>query len=209
MARASAAGAEHRGIGAEPHRAAEIAALPCAARFRCRAPTRSAGRRPACRTGRTRSMTPPASRPDCGPFRSPPSAFRSRCRGTARSRSRAKRTAAILPSLPRSPKPPGTRMPCTSSSRCDRVDLLEHLAVHPVQPHPHPVRDAAMRQRLGQRFVAVEQVRVLADDRDAHLAFRRADRIDDALPARRGRAPSRRAGRNGAAPRGPCLRRGS
>ncbi len=31
--------------------------------------------------------------------------------------SRANRTASILPSVPRSPKPPGTRMPCTPSSR--------------------------------------------------------------------------------------------
>ena len=31
-------------------------------------------------------------------------------------RSRAKRTASILPAVPRSPKPPGTRMPCTPSS---------------------------------------------------------------------------------------------
>ncbi len=31
-------------------------------------------------------------------------------------RSRAKRTASILPSVPRSPKPPGTRMPLTFSS---------------------------------------------------------------------------------------------
>ena len=28
-----------------------------------------------------------------------------------------------------------------------------------------------MRQRLGQRLVGVEQVRVLADDRDLHLAL--------------------------------------
>ena len=65
-----------------------------------------------------------------------------------------------------------------------RAVAFEYLAVHPVQVHLHPVGDAAMRQRLGQRLIAVEQVGVLADDGDAHLALRRADRIDDVLPAR-------------------------
>ena len=32
-------------------------------------------------------------------------------------RSRANRTAAIMPGVPRSPNPPGTRMPLTPSSR--------------------------------------------------------------------------------------------
>ena len=65
----------------------------------------------------------------------------------------------------------------------DGMGLLEDLAVDPVELHAHAVGDAAMAERLGQRLVAVEQVRVLADHRDAHLALRRADGVDDALPA--------------------------
>jgi hypothetical protein len=38
-------------------------------------------------------------------------------------------------------------------------------------------------QRLGQRLVSVEQVRVLPDDGDRHLALGRLDAVHDALPA--------------------------
>ncbi len=64
-----------------------------------------------------------------------------------------------------------------------RVALLEDLAVEPVELDPDVIGDAAMAQRLGQRFVAVEEMRVLADDGDGDLAFGAADAGDDLLPA--------------------------
>ena len=98
--------------------------------------------------------------------------------GTARSR--ANRAASILPSEPRSPNPPGTRMPCTPFELAHRFRLgLEDLGIDPVELDPHIVGDAAMGHRLGQRFVAVGQVRVLADDGDRDLAFGLADAADD------------------------------
>ena len=82
----------------------------------------------------------------------------------------------------RSRRAPGCRArppaaaPC---SGCSKISLSTQSSCT-----LHPVGDAAMRQRLGQRLIAVEQVGVFADDGDAHLAFRRAHGVDDALPAR-------------------------
>src|SRR5216684_2611984 len=66
----------------------------------------------------------------------------------------------------------------------DRVLLLEDLGIEPIQIDAHIVGDAAMGQRLGQRFVAVAQMRVLADDGDVDLALGAADARDDFAPAR-------------------------
>src|SRR5215472_1455571 len=41
-----------------------------------------------------------------------------------------------------------------------RAVLLEDLAVEPIEPHLHMVGDAAMGERLGERFVTVEEMRV-------------------------------------------------
>ena len=60
---------------------------------------------------------------------------------------------------------------------------LEHLGIDPVELDPDIVGDAAMGHRLGQRFVAVGQMRVLADDRDLDLALGPADAVDDRVPA--------------------------
>ena len=65
-----------------------------------------------------------------------------------------------------------------------RVFLLEHLGLDPVEIDLHLVGDAAVRQRLGQRFVGVLHAGVFADDGDRHLAFRIADALVDELPAR-------------------------
>ena len=64
-----------------------------------------------------------------------------------------------------------------------RVGLLENLAVDPIQLHADIVGDAAMDQRLAQRFIGVGQMGVFADDGDRHLAFRPAHAGDDLLPA--------------------------
>ena len=98
-------------------------------------------------------------------------------------RSRANCAARILPSAPRSPKPPGTRMPWTSSRHGAGSSLLEHLALDPVEIDLHLVGDAAMGQRLDQRLVGVLQAGVFADDGDRHLAFGIAHALDDAVPA--------------------------
>src|SRR5438445_304519 len=54
------------------------------------------------------------------------------------------------------------------------VFLLEDLRIEPIEPDPDIVGDTAMGQRLGERFVAVEKMRVLADDGDIDLALRLA-----------------------------------
>ena len=59
---------------------------------------------------------------------------------------------------------------------------LEEFAIHPIQLHPHLVGDAAMRQRLVQRFIGVQQPGVLAHHRDRDLALGRGDAVLDALP---------------------------
>ena len=175
-------------IGAEPHGAAEIAARARAAPARCRASIRSSGRRPARRPGRTRSSWRPRCRRACAPPRSPPSACRSRCRNTApcaRARSAA---ARILPSAPRSPKPPGTRMPWTCSRIGRRILALEDLAFDPLELDLHAVGDAAMHQRLDQRLVGVLQPGVLADDGDRDLALGVVDALGSLRPSASGRA---------------------
>ena len=61
--------------------------------------------------------------------------WRSACRGRCRSRgclfSRAYWAARILPSMPRSPKPPGTRMPSTSPMTDFGAVVLDVLGVDP------------------------------------------------------------------------------
>ena len=57
----------------------------------------------------------------------------------------------------------------------DGVFLLEDLRVDPVELDPDLVGDAAVGQGLGQRLVAVEEMRVLADDGDVNLALRLPD----------------------------------
>jgi hypothetical protein len=68
-----------------------------------------------------------------------------------------------------------------------RVGLLENLAVEPVQLDADIVGDAAMGQRLGERFIGVLQMGVFADDGDRDLALGPADARDDLLPAREAR----------------------
>ena len=100
--------------------------------------------------------------------------------------SRAIRAAAILPSMPRTPKPPGIRMP---SASCDPVlDLLvaERLGVHPVDLDPAAVLEAGVAQGLDDGEVRVLELDVLADQRDPHrgvLLLRLVGLGDEPLPA--------------------------
>src|SRR5260221_403612 len=66
----------------------------------------------------------------------------------------------------------------------DRVLLLEDLGIERIELDAHIVGDAAMGERLGQRFVAVAEMGVLADDGDVDLALGAADARDDFAPAR-------------------------
>ena len=60
---------------------------------------------------------------------------------------------------------------------------LEHFRVDPVELDLDIVGDGAMGHRLGQGFVAVRQMGVLADDGDRDLALGPADPVDDRVPA--------------------------
>ena len=64
----------------------------------------------------------------------------------------------------------------------DRVFLLEYLRIDPAQLDPCVVGDAAMGQRLLERFVGVLQAGIFAGDGDRHLAFRPDHPVDDAHP---------------------------
>src|SRR5258707_1104281 len=63
-----------------------------------------------------------------------------------------------------------------------RVAALEDLGVHPLEAHLDVVGEAAMRQRLGERLVGVEQHRVLADHGDGDPALRLAHAAHHAAP---------------------------
>ena len=82
---------------------------------RCPSPIRSSGRRPAPRSCRIRSRRPFRCRRDCAPPRCTAICMPKQMPKYGTLRSRANSAAWILPSEPRSPKPPGTRMPWTFS----------------------------------------------------------------------------------------------
>ena len=101
---------------------------------------------------------------------------------------------AILPSLPRSPKPPGTRM---------RVHRLEHRR----RPRPRDARTIRRRAsvmltltRLARPpwtsasvsdLIGVRQADIFADDADRHLALRVEQPVGDVVPAAPCRARAR------------------
>src|SRR6266851_2460610 len=60
---------------------------------------------------------------------------------------------------------------------------LEHLRIDPVEIDRDIVGNPAMAHRLGQRFVAVRQMCVLADDCDLDLPLGLVNAVDDRLPA--------------------------
>ena len=96
--------------------------------------------------------------------------------------SRAKRAAAILPSMPRKPNPPGITMPSRSLSRpsasrpsasSDAIQSIEH---------PSRARVATVPKGLGDREIRVGKVHVLADQADAHLLVGGADSVHEVAP---------------------------
>ena len=118
------------------------------------------------------------------PPRSPPSACRSRCRNTApaaRARSAPPRSCPRCRAR-RSRRAPGCRarpsswrtasVSASNTSRSIQSRLTRTLLAMP----PWAIASA-------KRFVAVRQMRVLADDGDRHLALGLADAADDLVPA--------------------------
>src|SRR5215472_10045567 len=63
-----------------------------------------------------------------------------------------------------------------------RVVTLEYLAVDPVHVNADIVCQAAMRERLGERFVGILDLHVLADDGNADFALRILHALDHLLP---------------------------
>ena len=171
-------------VGAEPHGAAHVGDLALLGQQvdhrvrRLRDPSRSSWR-PACpATWRANSLTA-----TCIPRQTPRYGMPD---------SRASLAAAILPSNPRPPKPPGIRIPSTSRSSASTSGSPTRLGVDPFDLHAAAVMDAAVAQRLGHRQVGVLELHVLADQGDPHLVGQRGGAIDDRLPARRGPAAARR-----------------
>ena len=99
-------------------------------------------------------------------------------------RSRAKRTASILPGRAALAEAARHQNAVHAVELLHGIRLLEDFRIDPFQLDLHLVGDAAMGEGLGQRLIAVQQIGVFADDGDAHFAFRRAHGVDDALPAR-------------------------
>ena len=127
-------------------------------------------RRTACRS---RCCWRLPGRRRCARNRPPPPACRSRCRNTAR-RARARiARSATLPSKPRSPKPPGTRMPSTSCQRRAAPSRSMLLGFQPLQVDARALaRGRRACSASPTRLVGVLVVDVLADDRDGDLVDR-------------------------------------
>ncbi len=195
---------ELRLVGAEPHGAAEVAVggallqALLAHPFGDQADDRLAGLAELGGRGLARSRRCSA-RPRCRP-----SACRGRCRRTAlRARGRSGREA-ILPSLPRSPKPPGTRMPCSgsssaamSASSCSNSSASSQRMLTLTRLAMPPWTSASFSDLIG-----VGQADIFADHADRHLAFGMVDAVDDVVPARQVRV-----GRVGDAEDAAALRR--
>ena len=151
------------------------------------------------------------ARAGCARPRPPPSACRGRCRGRAPgARGRTGRRGSCPRCRARRSRPaPGSRCSPRAPGR-SRPSCSKQLGVEPLGPDLHPVGDAAVGQRLGDRLVGVLELGVLADDRDPHLALGVVDAVDHVLPLRRGSAAAPARSRRRRAPPGrapPCDRR--
>ena len=126
-------------------------------------------------------------------------------RGTGTRCSRAKWAARTLPSMPRWPKPPGTRMPATPSRRSWRLSWVSASESTQRTLASTPCAQAAWRSASVTRQVGVGQLDVLADEGDLEDRLGRLDPLDERAPASRG--PARAPGRRGPA-RGRSAGRG-
>ena len=87
-----------------------------------------------------------------------------------------------MPSAPRAPEAAGHQDAVDAGQMRDRVFLLENLGIDPAQFDPGVVGDAAVGQRLLERFIGILQAGIFAGDGDRHLAFRPDHPVDDAHP---------------------------
>ena len=62
--------------------------------------------------------------------------------------------------------------------------VLKNRAIHPIELHPGVIGNPAMRQRLIEALIGIEQAGVFAHHRNGHLALRGGDALDNILPAR-------------------------
>ncbi len=171
---------EMRRVGAETHRAAEVAAV--AALLELVAP-HPFGHEADDRLGRLaelgRACPLDAAQVSCAP-RWRPSACRSRCRS---------RDLAFARELGGEDLALGAALAETTRHQDAahafevrrRILALEDLALDPLELDLDAVGDAAVHQGLDQRLVGVLQPRVLADDGDGHLALGRGDAARDGL----------------------------
>ena len=92
--------------------------------------------------------------------------------------------ASILPSIPRMPNPPGTRMPSTPAKSASAPPAVDLLGLDAHDQHPRPVGDARVVERLVDRLVGVAVLHVLADHGDPHLVLGVHDPLDHARASR-------------------------
>ncbi len=83
---------------------------------------------------------------------------------------RANSIARIIPSMPRLPNPPGTRMRVDLEELAGIARPFESLRVDEDQIGLDAVGEPTVDQRLVERLVGVGEIDVLADDADRDLA---------------------------------------
>jgi hypothetical protein len=92
--------------------------------------------------------------------------------------------AWILPSMPRSPNPPGTRMPPRPFNILSAPSRFDHLGLDLLDFHPAIVGHPAVDDGLIDRLVGVVELDVFAHHADAHAVLRGDEFADDLLPVR-------------------------
>ena len=88
-----------------------------------------------------------------------------------------------MPSMPRLPKPPGTRMPSILSEFLAAVAAIPSLRLDPLDLDLRLVGDAAVQQRFLQAFVRIFVFDILADEADVDLALGILHAIEHLAPA--------------------------
>ena len=88
-----------------------------------------------------------------------------------------------MPSMPRLPNPPGTRMPSTwRSIRSAVAARIDFFRFNPFDHHALAVCQSAVDQRLAQTLVGVFQLHVLAHHADSHFALRMLEILEHREP---------------------------
>ena len=157
-------GREPAGVAAEPHRAAHVVDAEQVAQL-----VDDLVRRVLGDLGRVGVGRGPRR---CARTRRPPTGIRSRCRSRESARVRAYSAAAIMPRLPRSPKPGRDEDADRVLEQLHAVGLLERFGLDVLQLDLQPVLEAAVVERLVDALVRVLVLDVLADEVDRDLVLR-------------------------------------